>query len=250
MLGKRVRSADGLHRLRTDAVGWSEGNVNILQALFDTPEYADEYEAAVIATNWVTGRKEPSEEVARFRAELVPEIDALRSIRKRAEILGEADAPVRVPQHRPGRSRRVFVVHGHDEHARIAVQELLRRLQLDPVVLSEEPNRGLTIIEKFEQASDVAYAVVLLTPDDRGGPAAVECEALRPRARQNVIFELGYFVARLGRGHVCALHKGDLEIPSDYGGVAYVQMDGGRGWRYDVAKEIKAAGLVVDLNRI
>ena len=115
---------------------------------------------------------------------------------------------------------------------------------MDVVVLREQPNEGRTVIEKFEDYSDVGFAVVLLTPDDVGGKSASE---LLPRARQNVIFELGYFLAELGRNRVCALHVPALEIPSDYP-VLYVPFDEKGGWRFELAKELRAAGLSIGMN--
>jgi len=144
-------------------------------------------------------------------------------------------------------TRRVFVVHGHDEAAKEAVARFLSKLDLEPVILHEQPNQGRTVIEKFEGHTDVDLAVVLLTPDDVG-QAAGSSGAKKPRARQNVIFELGYFIGRIGRSRVCALHKGDVEILSDYEGVIYVSMDDPQGWRLLLAREIKAAGIDVDLN--
>jgi len=145
-------------------------------------------------------------------------------------------------------TRRVFVVHGHDEATKEAVARFLTKLSLEPVILHEQPNQGRTIIEKFESHAEVDFAVVLLTPDDVGY-AAGEPDDSRPRARQNVIFELGYFVGRLGRSRVCALHKGSVDILSDYDGVIYVSMDDPQGWRLLLAREIKAAGIDVDLNK-
>lgn len=92
----------------------------------------------------------------------------------------------------------------------------------------------------------MAYAIVLLTPDDVGGKTAQE---LQPRARQNVVLELGYFLGRLGRDRVCGLHRGELELPSDYMGVVYIAFDAGGGWRLQLAKELKAAGFTVDMNK-
>jgi predicted nucleotide-binding protein len=147
----------------------------------------------------------------------------------------------------PG-TRRVFVVHGRDELAKVAVARFLTKLDLEPIILHEQPNQGRTVIEKFEGNADVDFAVVLLTPDDTG-QLADGSEEPEPRARQNVIFELGYFVGRLGRSRVCALHKGGIAILSDYDGVLYVSMDDPQGWKLLIAREIKAAGIDVDLNR-
>lgn len=153
------------------------------------------------------------------------------------------------PQTREVAGHRVFLVHGHDEAALQEVARFLERLEQDVIVLREQPNRGRTIIEKFEDYSDVAFAVVLLTPDDRGGRALDSFEEQKPRARQNVILELGYFLGRLGRNRVCALYQEDVDIPSDYSGVLYVGLDPGGGWRLQLAKELKAAGLPVDMNK-
>jgi predicted nucleotide-binding protein len=145
-------------------------------------------------------------------------------------------------------TRLVFLVHGHDQAAAQAVARFLEKLDLQPIILHERANEGRTIIEKFEKNAEVAFAIVLLTPDDVG--ASVENrEDLQPRARQNVVFELGYFVGRLGRERVCALKKGDVQIPSDFHGVVYVPMDDAEGWRLRLAREIKAAGISVDLNK-
>jgi len=141
--------------------------------------------------------------------------------------------------------KRVFVVHGHGgaEHA---VAGFLRKLGLEPVILHEKANEGRTIIEKFEAHSEVGFAVVLITPDDVGG---LKEGPQRPRARQNVILELGYFVGRLGRKRVCPLIEGDLELPSDVLGVAWVELDRHEGWHIKLAKELQAAGYEFDFNK-
>ena len=141
---------------------------------------------------------------------------------------------------------RVFVVHGHDDAVLYQTARLLENLKLDAVVLREQPNQGRTVIEKFEDYSDVAFAVVPLTPDDVGGKSGSE---LQGRARQNVIFELGYFIAKLGRERVCALYLPTVEIPSDYP-VLYVPFDDKGSWRFELAKEMKAAGLTINMDLI
>lgn len=146
-------------------------------------------------------------------------------------------------------SNSVFVVHGHDELARVTTARFLEQLHLNPIVLHEQTNSGLTIIEKLEKWSDVRYAVVLLTPDDTG-KAIVDTGDARLRARQNVILELGFFLGKLGRKNVVALVKGELETPSDYDGVLYIQLDSGGGWKLKLANELKGAGLDIDLNRV
>lgn len=145
-------------------------------------------------------------------------------------------------------SRRVFLVHGHHDGLLHEVARYLEKLKLQPIVLREQPSSGRTIIEKFVDFSDVGYAVVLLTPDDRGGAVKATFEQQRPRARQNVILELGYFLGKLSRNRVTALHMGDVEIPSDYSGVAFVAVDDRGAWRLELARELKASGLDIDMN--
>ena len=116
----------------------------------------------------------------------------------------------------------------------------LTKLGLSPIILHEQPNQGRTVIEKFEQNAEVPFAIVLLTPDDVGS-LWDDQPNLRLRARQNVIFELGYFTGSLGRGRVCALTKGHLEEPSDYEGVVYIPLDDSGAWKMGLVKELKSA---------
>ena len=144
-------------------------------------------------------------------------------------------------------SQKIFIVHGHDEGARQTVARFIERIGFEAIILSEQANQGLTIIEKIEARAEVGFAVVLLTPDDVGGKAA---DSLRPRARQNVLLELGYFIARLGRERVCTLAKGDLEIPTDFAGVVWEPLDDGGAWKAALARELKAAGYAIDWNKV
>ena len=145
----------------------------------------------------------------------------------------------------------VFVVHGHDHGKREAVARLIERQGLEAIVLEEQPGEGKTVIEKFEKhAARVEYAVVLLTADDIGATKATPPDQLRPRARQNAILELGYFAGAIHRSKVCALLEDEVEVPSDFGGVVYVLLDAGGAWRTKLAKEMKAAGLPIDLNKL
>ncbi len=143
----------------------------------------------------------------------------------------------------------IFLVHGHDDGAIHETARWLERFGLHVTILREEPNSGRTIIEKFIDFSDVAFAVILLTGDDRGGVRNVPYEEQRLRARQNGILELGFFLGELDRKRVCALYQQDVEIPSDYAGVLFVPIDSSGAWRLTLARELKAAGLDIDLNK-
>lgn len=144
---------------------------------------------------------------------------------------------------------KVFLVHGHSEEAVQETARFIEKLGLDLIILREQPSSGRTIIEKFIDFSDVGFAVVLLTGDDRGGTKATRFEEQQLRARQNVVLELGFFIGKLGRHRVCAICERNVEVPSDYSGVVFVARDPLGGWRLELAKEMKAAGLPIDMNR-
>ena len=157
-----------------------------------------------------------------------------------------------VPQpNEPIDAGKVFVVHGRDHGTMNMVARFLEVLELEAVILQEQPNQGLTLVEKVERYVQVGFAVVLFTPDDIGALRDGE-EEPKLRARQNVIFELGYLIAKLGRSNVTVLYKGaegDIEIPSDYSGVLYTSLDSGSGWKFELVREMKSAGLDVDANK-
>jgi predicted nucleotide-binding protein len=143
----------------------------------------------------------------------------------------------------------VFLVHGHDEGAKHSVARFLEQLGVTPVILQEQINRGMTVIEKFEDlAGRAGFAIVLMTPDDMGHAVGNE-QAKTYRPRQNVILELGYFVGLLGRSKTLVLTKGQVEMPSDVLGLVYESMDRNEGWKMRLARELKASGFEIDLNR-
>ncbi len=140
----------------------------------------------------------------------------------------------------------VFIVHGHNDYTKEMIADFLKELGLRPIILHEQPNKGRTIIEKFEDhSSNAEYAVVLLTPDDVGALKS-ESNQLSPRARQNVVFEMGHFFGSLGRGKVCALLCPDVERPSDIDGIVYIILDKDNNWKHELTRELKAAGLNVE----
>jgi predicted nucleotide-binding protein with TIR-like domain len=169
--------------------------------------------------------------------------DALEELDQ--EVTGSVGIEQPNPQQASG--SRVFIVHGQDTGLREAVARFVEGFGLEAIILHEQASRGRTIIEKLEHHGDVRFAVVLLTPDDVGAPAS-NAKDLKPRARQNVMLELGYFVGKLGRTNVCALYKDGVELPTDLLGIVYVSLDAEGAWRLELAREMKAAGIPVDLN--
>ncbi len=126
---------------------------------------------------------------------------------------------------------------------------MLEQLDMEPIILHEQPSKGQTLIEKIEHNSDVGFAVVLLTGDDLGCMKG-ETDNLKPRVRQNVVFELGYFFGLLGRKRVCALYESGVELPSDIQGLVYVQLDDPGHWKTSLAQELRAAGFDIDLTKL
>jgi predicted nucleotide-binding protein len=145
-------------------------------------------------------------------------------------------------------NNKVFIVHGHDSGPKSDVARFLQKVGFEVIILHERPNKGRTLITKFREESEGAgFAVVLLTPDDLG--KAAEAADLNSRARQNVVFELGYFIGKLGADKVAALVKADIEKPSDFEGVAYISLDSA-DWDKQLGKELQAAGYNFDWNKI
>ena len=155
-----------------------------------------------------------------------------------------------LPLSKKHNTRKVFLVHGHDNEAKETTARFIEKLKLQPIILHEQANSGRTIIEKFENYSDdIAFAVVLLTPDDVGAEE-IHASNLKPRARQNVIMELGYFIGKLSRLRVCALYKGGVELPSDYQGILYIEMDLAGAWKSKLAQEFVQAKLPINLEAL
>ncbi len=146
--------------------------------------------------------------------------------------------------------KNIFIVHGRNHSIKEEVARFIDKLKLKPIILHEQPNKGRTVIEKFIDYSNVGFAIILLTGDDKGGLAEDGIDNYKLRARQNVIFELGYFIGKLGRDKVCALYIPGVEIPSDYSGIIFIQVDNSGTWKLQLAKEIKSSGIKIDLNNV
>lgn len=139
---------------------------------------------------------------------------------------------------------KVFIVHGHDNELKTEVARFVEKLGFEAVILHEKANEGNTIIEKIEKNSDVGFAIVLYTPCDYG--KSKSSEHLNSRARQNVVFEHGFFIAKLGRKNVVALHKGEgIELPNDISGVVYIKYEDG-AWKTQIADEMDASGYEIN----
>jgi predicted nucleotide-binding protein len=143
----------------------------------------------------------------------------------------------------------VFIVHGHDEEVKSKVARFIEKLGFEPIILHEQASLGSTIIEKIEEYSNVGFGIVLYTPCDVGGKKADSPE-LKSRARQNVVFEHGYLIGKIGRSNVCALVRGDIETPTDISGIVYISMDSANAWHIEIARELRSSGYNVDMNKV
>ena len=257
LLDRQIDSDEELEEVEADFNNWSKHNEMILSLLFDDVLIVDGYAKLYYD---VTPRPSYDSQslihelprlqheirqsyVRQYRRKLTTQIKYLQRIGDQLEFLGES-SKFTLPNLF---GDDVFVVHGHDEVTRHQVTSFIESLDLKAVVLDEQPNRGSTLLEKFEQyAGNAGFAIVLLTPDDIGTSRYEVGHRLR--ARQNVIFELGYFMGKLGRERVCPLLKGEIEMPSDVDSIFYVRMDSNDDWKLKLAQEMKHVGLPVDMN--
>ena len=143
-------------------------------------------------------------------------------------------------------NNKVFIVHGHDGELKERVARRLEQQGIEAIILSEQANRGKTIIEKLEAYSDVHVAIALFTQDDLGA-SKEEKENEKYRARQNVVFEAGYFMGYLGRENTIIIVDENVEIPGDLAGMVYTTKE---NWEFEMLKEINAAGMKIDMNKL
>jgi predicted nucleotide-binding protein len=245
---RQIQSPSDMEVYKNDARKWQEYNSDLLRQLFSNEVIKHEYGRAMLPS------RVAHDEMDAFRIlhdeRMGNQITKLESIVERLGLYQEAVCVPELTISTEAGSKKpsdVFVVHGHDEGAREAVARFIQTLGFKPIILHETANEGRTVIEKVETHRDVGFAVVLLTPDDEG---CRKGGTPGPRARQNVVLELGYFIGRLGRNRVCALKRGELEIPSDFGGVVYEPFDASGGWKLALGRELRAAGFEIDWNKV
>lgn len=169
------------------------------------------------------------------------------------ELLAEAKEFIKnpevkdVPKSEALDKTKVFIVHGHDVEAKLEVARFVEKMGFEAIILHEQASDSMTIIEKIEKYSNVGFGIVLYTPCDVGYAKDKETEK-KARARQNVVFEHGYLIGKLGRNNVCALVKQSVETPNDISGIVYIPLDNNGGWQIPLAKEMKSSGYEVDFN--
>ena len=227
---------------------WDDFNTDFLKRTFNNSEneYKKEYENACHLGN-IFG----SDDVVGDQKKTIKQkIGKLESIIERLVIIPcDKQEEIIDTQNSTQLSNKVFIVHGYDSLMKETTARTLSKLGLDPIILHEQPDGGRTIIEKFEEnSSEVGYAIILLTADDEG-KAKKEID-MKARARQNVVFEMGYFIGKLGRNKVLLLLENGVEKPGDLDGVVYTPIDANDGWKLKLVKELKACKYNVSADNI
>lgn len=229
---------------------WSDFNVELVASSFSNESFANNYRNLRVGYK---PRSRLDDGIEAFNDRMDKRISFLQDTLERLKLFPESnsrDLTIAFPiSQNLLPSQEVFIVHGHDDGTKNTIARFIEGLGLTAIILHEQPNKGRTIIEKVEQHSNVGLVVVLLTPDDIGAPRSNPRE-LKPRARQNVIFEMGFFAGRLGRSKVAVIHSEGVEIPTDYHGVVYIPLNAHEAWKLKMAKEIKAAGLSININKL
>jgi len=236
---------------------WNDRNKTIYRTSFEVPEsiYFHEYESHIWQIWGSDIVKEYKDEIQRLVRHMQGDIE-------RSDLMQCVVAqpqPMQTAEHSRELSQEIFIVHGHNEEMKQTVARIVSKMGLKPIILHEQANGGRTIIEKFENNADsITFAIILLSADDLAASVrelqGVKDEDLRQRleyrARQNVVFEMGYFSGKLGRANVFFLLQGGVAKPGDLDGIVYTAYDAAHAWRFELVKELKNAGYSVSADQV
>jgi predicted nucleotide-binding protein len=233
---------------------WCAITADILRSIYshDGPcqDFLQEEPAGAGGGPW-SGTQTLAAEAAAYRVQVERKIGKLEALVRRIGELG-VEAAEDAQKKSAAISRRVLIVHGQDAGLQEQVVRLLTLVGLEPLVLHDQATQGRFVLQAFDGQTDMGFAVVVLTPDDVGASALRygKDKQVAPRAEQNVVFELGFLVAKLKPSRVLVLHKPGVEVPGDCLGVLCVPADGFGGWRMRLAKELRGAGYAIDLDKL
>jgi len=254
LLSRVVNTNEGYDKLKFDYRLWSDYNFEFLKQAFNVAdnEYRDSYNQAGFHFMGQMGEV-PGNPIQTQKNLIKYKLDDLESLLAKAGLLKSevtsSNANINLNDNKSLSKTEVFIVHGHDDLAKIKAARFVEKLGLKPIILHEQSSSGKTIIEKIEEYSNVGFGIVLYTQCDVGAKKGDE-KNLKPRARQNVVFEHGYLIGKIGRQNVCALVKNEVEIPNDISGVVYVKMDDEESWHLKLAKELRNSGYQIDMNKL
>ena len=224
-------------------------NIEIYKSSFEVPNntYRQAYENQVWNLWGTDVIKEYKDDIDRLVNKMKSDIEKLPFIKCKNEDKITPDPIIQMTS-----KDKVFIVHGHDGELKEKTARILTKLNSAPIILHEQADCGRTIIEKFEaNAEDCGCAIILLTADDLGQSKREKEQGVQPnnRARQNVVFEMGYFMGRLTRKHVFVLLDEGVEKPGDLDGLVYVSSSNDY-WVVRLGKELKNCGYNVDMNKL
>ncbi|MGH3937399.1 MAG: TIR domain-containing protein [Pseudonocardiaceae bacterium] len=250
---KEAAAAEEVQRSGAAHEAWKAKVIVVMrQVLGDQSATLDRFTNLRYTVGFWTGASGEAERDRQYFASRVTHAAALIDAAiYEVELMSEGQNPETEPVPGiPPDAETVFLVHGRNGAAKHEVARFVERITgKPPIILDEQANRGQTLVEKFEShATTAIYAIVLATPDDVGRVSGTDPAIDQPRARQNVVFELGYFFGKLGRDRVAVLNSG-VEKPSDVNGLVYIGYPAGN-WQVELAKELHRAGVPVDMTRL
>jgi predicted nucleotide-binding protein len=247
-----IKTIDDFEMIKKEYSLWHDYNLELLKQSFNEPynEYRKEYdEIHSLGYFFIVGTTSLAQEIKDFVDKFNSKVDSLKKLVQKIDLLKSSLVEFEDIKDKKTEFDKlnVFIVHGHDDLAKMETAKFIEQLGLIPIILHEQASSGFTIIEKIENYSNVGFGVVLYTPCDLGAKKGNETE-LKLRARQNVVFEHGFLIGKIGRKNVVALVKGDVETPNDISGVVYISMN--NNWKLDLAKELRNTGFQVDMNKV
>ncbi|MFL5739903.1 MAG: TIR domain-containing protein [Flavisolibacter sp.] len=245
---RQIQTNRQFEQAKQDYYDWNDFNSELLKQCFNNPnnEYRLSYDN--VNQKFIYVSQSPVEELEEFIEDVRNKVSNLRQLVSKLALIKTEIREAKIAKTASTNSNKVFIVHGQNNEIKVNVARTIEKLGLEAIILHEQANAGKTILEKFEEYSDVGFAVVLLTDDDLGKNK--KDDNLNSRARQNVILELGYFIGKFTRNKVCPLYIPGVELPSDLLGLLYIELDAEESWKFKLAKELKTSGLNVDVNKI
>jgi len=254
LFNRSISTQNELSTANSDYKLWTDYNFEMLKQVFNIEinDYMDSYNHAGYTFLGQMGEVQGNP-IQTFKNLVKYKLDNIKSLLTRAELLKSQvtnDAQVTAMSPSIALSKtEVFIVHGHDEAAKNKTARFIEKLGLKPIILHEQASGSKTVIEKIEAYSNVGFGIVLYTPCDIGAKKEANPN-LKNRARQNVVFEHGFLIGKIGRENVCALVKDEIETPNDISGVVYVKMDDEDAWHLKIARELRNSGYEIDMNKV
>jgi predicted nucleotide-binding protein len=253
LFNQQINTTTEFSKLRRDFSDWNDYNSEYLKQIFNNPnnEYKRGYDDSGKFIGLYQQNITPEKELQNFKELIFGKIDKLKKLKAKSELLKTniKDEKLKLSEKPKGNKTEVFIVHGHDEEAQSKTARFIEKLGFKPIILSEQASSSKTIIEKIETYSNVGFGIILYTPCDLGAKKE-DNPNYKNRARQNVVFEHGFLIGKIGRENVCVLVKDDIETPNDISGIVYTKMDNENAWQFKLAKELKNSGYEVDMNKL